>query len=130
MAYINYFLLVAQNWTLFFSLLKCHLEEMVRNTRAIVSFRILSLNPSPFASISKFPVIYTPTEADAIASYSHLFRRSEGLFLSLPLQDSMEEDFLNAVGDRKLGLVSSDFPNCHIFDLIFPNHHIDRRIGW
>ena len=74
--------LVAQNWTLFYALLTRNLEEM-------------------------FPIIYTPTEADAIANYSHLFRRSEGLFLCPPGIDHMEEDFLEACGDRELELVNS-----------------------
>ena len=52
-----------------------------------------------------FPIIYTPTEADAIANYSHLFRRSEGLFLSPPRMDKMEEDFLNACDNRELELI-------------------------
>lgn len=30
-----------------------------------------------------FPIIYTPTEGDAIANYSGLYRRSEGCFLSV-----------------------------------------------
>ncbi|KAK1922115.1 hypothetical protein DB88DRAFT_497231 [Papiliotrema laurentii] len=70
----------AQNWVLFYALLTTHLEEM-------------------------FPVIYTPTEADAIANYSHLFRRSEGLYLSPPLLDTMEEDFLDACEGRELDLI-------------------------
>lgn len=54
-----------------------------------------------------FPIIYTPTEADAIASYSHLFRRSAGLFLSPPhaREGGMEKDFLIACGGRKLDLI-------------------------
>lgn len=71
----------AQNWVLFYALLTAHLEEM-------------------------FPIIYTPTEADAIANYSHLFRRSEGLYLSPPELDKMEEDFLDACEGRELELVS------------------------
>jgi malate dehydrogenase (oxaloacetate-decarboxylating) len=66
---------------LFYALLTAHLEEM-------------------------FPVIYTPTEAEAIANYSHLFRRSEGLYLSPPTLDKMEEDFLEACEGRELDLVS------------------------
>ncbi|ORX40574.1 hypothetical protein BD324DRAFT_611348 [Kockovaella imperatae] len=72
--------LKAQNWTLFYALITRHLEEM-------------------------FPVIYTPTEADAIANYSHLFRRSEGLFLSPPSVDNMEKDFLDACDGRVLDLI-------------------------
>ncbi|KIR53437.1 malate dehydrogenase (oxaloacetate-decarboxylating) [Cryptococcus gattii Ru294] len=70
----------AQNWTLFYSLLQAHLVEM-------------------------FPIIYTPTEADAIADYSHLFRRSEGLYLTLPGEKNMEEDFLDACEGRELELI-------------------------
>ena len=73
-------LITAQNWVLFYALLEKHLEEM-------------------------FPIIYTPTEADAIAKYSHMFRRSEGLYLSPPEVDDMEEDFLEACEGRDLDLV-------------------------
>jgi malate dehydrogenase (oxaloacetate-decarboxylating) len=52
-----------------------------------------------------YPIIYTPTEADAISEYSHLFRRSEGLFLSAPYEDKMEVDFLDACEGRELELV-------------------------
>ena len=54
-----------------------------------------------------FPVIYTPTEAEAIANYSHLFRRSEGLFLSPPRIETMEDEFLDACAGRELELVGS-----------------------
>jgi hypothetical protein len=59
-----------------------------------------------------FPVVYTPTEADAIAEYSHLFRRSEGLYLTPEWEDGMEEDFLDACEGRDLGLVR---PRCMLF---------------
>ncbi|KAJ3993652.1 hypothetical protein F5050DRAFT_1844747, partial [Lentinula boryana] len=73
-----------QNWVLFYSLLTRHLRELI-------------------------PIIYTPTEADAIANYSHLFRRSEGLYLTFPNRDSMEEDFLEATKGKSVDLfVSSD----------------------
>ncbi|WVQ74266.1 hypothetical protein IAR50_003863 [Cryptococcus sp. DSM 104548] len=70
----------SQNWTLFYALLDRHLVEM-------------------------FPIVYTPTEADAIADYSHLFRRSEGLYLSPPEGENMEEDFLDACENRELQLI-------------------------
>ncbi|KAI5367132.1 putative malic oxidoreductase, malic enzyme domain, malic enzyme, NAD-binding protein [Septoria linicola] len=38
-----------------------------------------------------FPVIYTPTEGDAIADYSRLFRRPEGCFLSISDPDNIEQ---------------------------------------
>jgi malate dehydrogenase (oxaloacetate-decarboxylating) len=56
-----------------------------------------------------FPVVYTPTEADAIAEYSHLFRRSEGLYLTPEWEDGMEEDFLDACEGRDLDLVRLHF---------------------
>ncbi|KIJ91954.1 hypothetical protein K443DRAFT_126082, partial [Laccaria amethystina LaAM-08-1] len=68
-----------QNWTLYYSLLARHLKELA-------------------------PVIYTPTEAEAIANYSHLFRRSEGLYLTFPSQERMEEDFLEQTEGREIDL--------------------------
>ncbi|KAK7695201.1 hypothetical protein QCA50_002391 [Cerrena zonata] len=73
-----------QNWVLYFSLIGRHLRELI-------------------------PIIYTPTEAEAISNYSHLFRRSEGLYLSFPHIESMEEDFLEQTKDRTIDLfVCSD----------------------
>lgn len=39
-----------------------------------------------------FSVIYTPTEGDAIANYSRLFRRPEGCFLNIEDQDRVENN--------------------------------------
>jgi malate dehydrogenase (oxaloacetate-decarboxylating) len=39
-----------------------------------------------------FPVIYTPTEGDAIAHYSGLFRKPEGCFLDIDDQDRVYAD--------------------------------------
>ncbi|KAG2107053.1 uncharacterized protein F5147DRAFT_699406 [Suillus discolor] len=69
-----------QNWVLYYSLLSRHLKELT-------------------------PIIYTPTEAEAIENYSHLFRRSEGLFLTFPDQDSMEKDFLEQTRGRDIELI-------------------------
>ncbi|RDX50504.1 hypothetical protein OH76DRAFT_1349023 [Lentinus brumalis] len=69
-----------QNWVLYYALLHRHLTELI-------------------------PIIYTPTEADAIANYSHLFRRSEGLYMTFPTQDSMEEDFLEQSKGRQIDLI-------------------------
>ncbi|KAF9479359.1 Aminoacid dehydrogenase-like protein [Pholiota conissans] len=69
-----------QNWTLYYALLARHLRELI-------------------------PIIYTPTEAEAIESYSHLFRRSEGMFLTFPHQDAMEEVFLEQTRGRDLDLI-------------------------
>ncbi|KAJ6609338.1 hypothetical protein B0H10DRAFT_2064422 [Mycena sp. CBHHK59/15] len=70
----------SQNWVLYYTLITRHLRELI-------------------------PIIYTPTEAEAIANYSHLYRRSEGLFLTFPDQDTMEEDFLEQTEGRKIDLI-------------------------
>jgi malate dehydrogenase (oxaloacetate-decarboxylating) len=57
--------LKTQNEVLFYRLIQDHLKEM-------------------------FPIIYTPTEGDAIANYSRLFRRPEGCFLSIANPDNIE----------------------------------------
>ena len=44
-------------------------------------------------------------QADAIANYSHLLRRREGLYLTFPTQDSMEEDFLEQTRGRQIDLI-------------------------
>lgn len=54
-----------QNEVLFYRLLQDHLKEM-------------------------FPIIYTPTEGDAIAEFSRIFRRSQGCFLDIQDPDSIE----------------------------------------
>ncbi|KAJ8508625.1 hypothetical protein ONZ45_g9123 [Pleurotus djamor] len=69
-----------QNWVLYYSLISRHLRELV-------------------------PIIYTPTEAEAIANYSHLFRRSEGLYLTFSDQETMEQDFLEQTKGRNIDLV-------------------------
>ncbi|KAJ7724244.1 hypothetical protein B0H16DRAFT_326445 [Mycena metata] len=69
-----------QNMVLYYTLLTRHLRELI-------------------------PVIYTPTEAEAIANYSHLFRRSEGLYLTFPDQDSMEQDFLEQTKGKDIDLI-------------------------
>lgn len=45
-----------------------------------------------------FSVIYTPTEGDAIANYSRLFRRPEGCYLNIEDMDRAEDD-LNQWGN-------------------------------
>ncbi|KIM36214.1 hypothetical protein M413DRAFT_78494 [Hebeloma cylindrosporum] len=68
-----------QNWVLYYALLSRHLRALV-------------------------PIIYTPTEAEAIADYSHICRRSEGLFLALPNEAKMEELFLEETRGRDIDL--------------------------
>ncbi|GAB1521326.1 NAD-dependent malic enzyme, mitochondrial [Rhizoctonia solani] len=69
-----------QNWVLYYSLLARHLKEMM-------------------------PIIYTPTEAEAIANYSHLFRRSEGLFLTYSEEADMERAYLDQTQHRQIDLI-------------------------
>lgn len=54
-----------QNEVLFYRLIQEHLKEM-------------------------FPIIYTPTEGDAIASYTSLFRKPQGCFLNIADPDGIE----------------------------------------
>jgi malate dehydrogenase (oxaloacetate-decarboxylating) len=56
-----------QNQVLYYRLIAEHLKEM-------------------------FSIIYTPTEGDAIANFSTLFRRPEGCFLNIEDQDRIEEN--------------------------------------
>ncbi|CAK5264346.1 unnamed protein product [Mycena citricolor] len=72
--------LKTQNIVLYYTLLAKHLRELI-------------------------PIIYTPTEAEAISDYSHLYRRSEGLYLTFDNQDSMEEDFLEQTRGVNIDLV-------------------------
>lgn len=44
-------------------------------------------------------------QADAIANYSHLFRKSEGLYLSFPNQNSIAEDFIEHTKGREIDLI-------------------------
>lgn len=44
-------------------------------------------------------------QGDAIAEYSHLFRRSEGLYLAYSNQESMEDDFLEQIKGRDIDLM-------------------------
>ncbi|KAJ9612379.1 NAD-dependent malic enzyme, mitochondrial [Cladophialophora chaetospira] len=54
-----------QNEVLYYRLIQEHLKEM-------------------------FPIIYTPTEGEAIANYSRLFRRPAGIFLNIENPDGVE----------------------------------------
>jgi malate dehydrogenase (oxaloacetate-decarboxylating) len=64
-----------QNIVLFYKILLSHLKEM-------------------------FPVVYTPTEGEAIEKYSEVFRRPYGCFLDIDEQDEMA-DRLKAAGEGK-----------------------------
>ncbi|KAI9873593.1 MAG: NAD-dependent malic enzyme, mitochondrial, partial [Watsoniomyces obsoletus] len=66
-----------QNIVLFYNLLLGHLKEM-------------------------FPVVYTPTEGEAIENYSRLFRRPDGCFLNFEEQDDMEARMRAAAEGKKV----------------------------
>lgn len=55
-----------QNKVLFYELVRRHIRELV-------------------------PIIYTPTEGDAIAAYSHRFRKPEGCFLDITQPDTIPQ---------------------------------------
>ncbi|KRZ98356.1 uncharacterized protein AC631_05884 [Debaryomyces fabryi] len=64
-----------QNKVLYFELVRRHIREMI-------------------------PIIYTPTEGDAIAAYSHRFRKPEGCFLDITEPDMIDKR-LSAFGEDK-----------------------------
>lgn len=47
----------------------------------------------------------THIQAEAIANYSHLFRRSDGLYLTFNEQDTMERDYLEQTRGRDVDLI-------------------------
>lgn len=64
-----------QNKVLYYELVRRHIREML-------------------------PIIYTPTEGDAIANYSHRFRKPEGCFLDITRPESIEQR-LSVFGEDK-----------------------------
>jgi malate dehydrogenase (oxaloacetate-decarboxylating) len=52
-----------------------------------------------------FPIIYTPTEGDAIANYSGLFRKPEGCYLDIEHQDRIAKDLERWGGPDDIDLI-------------------------
>lgn len=50
-------------------------------------------------------MIYTPTEGDAIAQYSELFRKPEGCFLNIEDQERIPEDLARWGGPDDIDLI-------------------------
>ena len=69
-----------QNKVLFYELVRRHIRELV-------------------------PIIYTPTEGDAIAAYSHRFRKPEGCFLDITDPDSIERRLANFGEDKDVDYI-------------------------
>ncbi|RME03825.1 MAG: NAD-dependent malic enzyme [Planctomycetota bacterium] len=72
-----------RNTTLFYRLLLEHIEEMM-------------------------PIVYTPVVGEACQHYSHIYRRSRGLYLSYPLQDQLERMLDNVPQELVEVVVVSD----------------------
>ncbi|KAJ9666325.1 NAD-dependent malic enzyme, mitochondrial [Coniosporium apollinis] len=69
-----------QNVVLYYKLIEEHLKEM-------------------------FSVIYTPTEGEAIANYSRLFRRPEGCFLNIEDQDRVDDNIAQWGNSEDIDLI-------------------------
>ena len=70
-----------RNETLFYYMIGAHLVEML-------------------------PIVYTPTVGTAIQQYSHQYRRSRGLFLSIDREEQMEEALRNfSAGADEIDLI-------------------------
>lgn len=70
-----------QNETLFYKVVLTHLKEM-------------------------FPVIYTPTEGTAIENYSRIFRKPEGIFLTIDRMDEIEADLDQAASSDDIDIIA------------------------
>jgi malate dehydrogenase (oxaloacetate-decarboxylating) len=69
-----------QNKVLFYELVRRHIRELV-------------------------PIIYTPTEGDAIAAYSHRFRKPEGCFLAIDDVESVEKRLAHFGEDKDVDYI-------------------------
>lgn len=62
----------------------------LKDQNQVLYFRLLTENIKEM-----FPIVYTPTEGEAIEEYSHIFRRPDGCFLSVDEPDQVEERLTN-----------------------------------
>lgn len=69
-----------QNKVLYYELVRRHIREML-------------------------PIIYTPTEGDAIAAYSHRFRKPEGCFLDIDDPDSIDARLASYGEDKDIDYI-------------------------
>jgi malate dehydrogenase (oxaloacetate-decarboxylating) len=81
-----------------------------------------------------FPIIYTPTEGDAIAGYSGLFRRPEGCFLNIRDKDRIPHDLerWGETDDIDLIVVSDGEQVRHISiaNACYPNFNLKDSWDW
>lgn len=88
-----------QNWTLYYALLARHLKELVPVIYTPTQVR------DSLSVLDCFLTFFPICQADAIQNYSHLLRRSEGLYLSYPERDDMERIFLEKTHGRDIELI-------------------------
>lgn len=67
----------------------------MRRQNLVLYFALVSRNIKEM-----LPIIYTPTEGDAISAYSHRFRKPEGCFLDIKSPETIEER-LSHFGDAE-----------------------------
>jgi len=88
-----------QNWVLYYALISRHLRALVPIIYTPTEVRIILI-----LNLIHENIVVVIFQADAIANYSHIFRRSEGLFLTLPNEDKVEELFLEQTRGRDIDL--------------------------
>src|SRR5699024_9401436 len=79
-----------------------YLRRMQENNE-ILFFRLLLDNLE-----AMLPIVYTPTVGEACEQYSHIYRHPNGLFISWPERDAMEEVLDNAQLDDVRVIVVTD----------------------
>ena len=52
-----------------------------------------------------FPIVYTPTEGEAIENYSRIFRKPEGCFLRIDQQDLVENNLAQWGGSSDIDYI-------------------------
>lgn len=82
---------------MFFSLALCHEATRIDWRKPLCRRYVIQRSKSPSAHVS--------IQAEAISNYSHLFRKSEGLFLSYPFRQRMEKDFLHFIKGKSFDLI-------------------------
>lgn len=87
----------------------CFLRTSITKNDFMTNLRVTN-KTLYFAIIKRYilelvPIIYTPTEGDAIASYSDRFKKAEGVFLDITEPDSVEERLLAFGGSKDIDYI-------------------------